>query len=87
MCEQCEELCNTIPIRYPKEYLHMVQQIREFIDGNLLELLSGSPGLDEVANGAWEDVMHHTFRCTNCKQEFSLTVDTYHGSGGSWEPK
>ena len=64
----------------------MIEQIRGFIRNDVLKIVSGSPDFGQIGNGAWEDIMHHTFRCTNCGQAFSLSVDTYHGNGGVWEP-
>jgi hypothetical protein len=31
-------------------------------------------------------VLGYGFRCTSCGQLFSLSAETYHGSGGHWQP-
>jgi hypothetical protein len=60
-------------------------------DGTIIEL----PDLDSinqnsfasVASGAaWGDIVEYNFYCSNCNERFSLYAETYHGSGGYWEP-
>ena len=34
----------------------------------------------------WPDIILHHFRCTSCQLMFRFAVNTYHGSGGEWEP-
>lgn len=36
--------------------------------------------------GPWPDVLLYFFSCTVCAQTFQLSVDTFHGFGGSWSP-
>jgi hypothetical protein len=33
----------------------------------------------------WPDYINNLFQCTACGLQFRLEVETYHGSGGSWE--
>lgn len=33
---------------------------------------------------AWPDVLRVELECPACRQRFSLSCETYHGSGGRW---
>lgn len=37
--------------------------------------------------GLWNDIVEYRFRCNTCSEVFSLHAETYHGSGGYWEPE
>jgi len=37
--------------------------------------------------GPYDDLLLFKFCCTTCEQEFSLSAETYHGSGGFWGPQ
>jgi hypothetical protein len=59
-------------------------------DGTIDELRSSpsSARLCElVADAPWEDYVEHRFRCSHCGELFWLHAETYHGSGGYWEPE
>ncbi len=61
------------------------------VDGTIVEVPSQSPIHREPffavsIDGPWDDVIGYGFRCTSCGQLFSLSAETYHGSGGEWRP-
>jgi hypothetical protein len=37
-------------------------------------------------NGTWPDYFEYYFRCMSDGRRYRLSVETYHGSGGSWMP-
>lgn len=61
-------------------------------EGVLVELDSG-PMAGAIAfadlnpNGPYDDLLLYNFSCTSCGQQFQLSAETYHGSGGSWGPR
>ena len=54
----------------------------------LLEQTLPSGWVKQLVNfdlsGQYEDVLDFNFRCVGCSAAFSLTAETYHGSGGKW---
>lgn len=47
-----------------------------------------SVSFGELAKGAaWDDYVEYHFRCLHCDEKFLLHAETYHGSGGYWEPQ
>jgi hypothetical protein len=91
-CEKCAELCVRYQIQQPRELRKAIDIARQNIeDGTIVELQSSSPvsqvPFSALASGAaWNDIVEHRFRCANCGELFSLHAETYHGSGGYWEP-
>ncbi|MCW5610565.1 MAG: hypothetical protein KIS83_07765 [Rubrivivax sp.] len=62
-------------------------------DGTLQEIApDAESGLETgaflpVAVGQeWPDTFNFWFACVACGERFKLQADTYHGSGGSWQP-
>jgi len=51
---------------------------REGIAAGILEVVDGSLG--------WSDVLECLLRCRNRGTRFRLSCETYHGSGGRFEP-
>lgn len=92
-CEKCSDLCVRYSIRHPNELRQAINIARQNIeDGTIVELENPSPlndvSFSDLASGAaWGDTVEHHFRCSNCGEQFSLHAETYHGSGGYWEPK
>lgn len=92
-CEKCSDLCVRYPIRQPNDLLKAIKIAKQNLeDGTIIEL----PDLESinqysfsaVASGeAWGDIVEYNFYCSNCSEQFRLHAETYHGSGGYWEPK
>ena len=48
--------------------------------------LSGKIQIEDVPNeGPWPDYIEMYFEDTDSQDIYRLTVETYHGTGGSWE--
>lgn len=92
-CARCEDLCVRYAIRHPRELRKAIQIAAENIaDKTLIEVIPDSPwvsvSFDKLAAGAaWDDYVEYHFRCLRCNEAFWLHAETYHGSGGYWEPK
>jgi hypothetical protein len=92
-CDRCADLCVRYAIRHPRELRKAIQIAAENIaDKTLVEVLPDSPWVsvscNELAKGAaWDDYVEYHFRCLHCEEKFWLHAETYHGSGGYWEPK
>ena len=87
MCHRCDGFNEIIEISLPYEYFHLVSQLKDLVSQGAF-LVKGDCSLDEIQEGkTWPaDHITHHFICTNCKKKFTLSVETYHGRGGSWEP-
>ncbi len=92
-CARCEDLFVRYAIRHPRELRRAIQIAAENIsDRTVVEVIPDSPcvsvSFDKLAAGAaWDDYVEYHFRCLHCNEEFWLHAETYHGSGGYWEPK
>jgi hypothetical protein len=91
-CERCSTLRQRFEIRVPADLSKAIRVARDNVaDGTIVEVPSPLPGINKpfssiLADGPWDDSMAYEFRCTTCGQLFSLSADTYHGSGGEWRP-
>jgi hypothetical protein len=95
-CARCQELAVEIRIRTPSELEKAIRVAQDNLaDSTIREVSVSNPhgqshgqcSFSEVAAGAiWDDVLNYQFECCNCAQKFSLTAETYHGSGGAWQP-
>lgn len=92
-CDQCADLCVRYAIRHARELRKAIQIAAENIaDKTIVEVIPENPWVSvsfvELAKGAaWDDFVEYHFRCRHCDEEFWLHAETYHGSGGYWEPK
>lgn len=94
-CERCNDLCVTYIIRTPSELNKAIVVASENLkDGTIEEIPSTAPIFErhipfaEIAAGSnTTDLLEYRFRCRGCGEVFSLTAETYHGSGGSWQPE
>lgn len=88
-CERCNDLCVRFDIRSPYQLKQAIKIVNEnIVDGTIFEIsLGGRLGFSKLAvDCRWSDVIACRFKCSSCGEEFSLHVETYHGSGGCWEP-
>lgn len=92
-CNRCADLCVRYAIRSPRELHKAIQIAQEKIaDKTIAEVTSDRPSVSvpfvDLVNGApWGDYVEYHFHCIQCDEAFWLHVETYHGSGGCWEPK
>ncbi len=87
MCYKCDGFSETIEIKHPYELFNLVEQLKEVINEGTMRILESNCNLDDIRKNSPfpEDVIYHVFQCTDCNLKFSLCVETYHGSGGTWE--
>jgi hypothetical protein len=87
-CPRCDDLCQEVPIRGPRELEKVVRVARANLeDGTIVEITSGeesTPLSTWTSNGPLPDIMRTEFRCIACGEVFLLRRDTYHGRAGSW---
>lgn len=92
-CKGCADLCVRYRIRQPRELRNAIDIASQNIeDGTIVEVPDASSenqfSFSALASGAvWGDTIEHHFRCVNCGELFYLHAETYHGSGGYWEPE
>ena len=92
-CEKCEDLCVRFAIHAPYQLRQAIRIAKQNLDDLTLSEIEESPfsmqaSFSQVADGGpWDDVVGYRFRCTSCGEMFSLHAETYHGSGGYWEPE
>lgn len=91
-CASCRDLCVRYRIDSPSELRKAIKIAFENVqDGTLLEAVPPEQGtvptFSQLAQGAaWNDVVSFSFECQTCGESFRLFAETYHGSGGYWEP-
>ena len=93
-CTHCYDLCVRFPARTPGELRKTISIVASnTADGTLKEVApdpssghSTGPFGPVAAGTEWPDTFNFWFECTNCGERFSLQADTYHGSGGTWQP-
>lgn len=79
MCKCCQTFAVSVPIKKPEELEALHERL--FFDGvksGVLEIVDGSL--------QWSDHIDCTLRCLFCKQQFRLSCETYHVSGGQFGP-
>jgi hypothetical protein len=92
-CDHCADLCVRYAIRSLRELRKAIQIAAENIAAKTLEEVIPDRTLDSVSlvelekGSAWDDYVEYHFRCLYCDETFWLHAETYHGSGGYWEPK
>ena len=95
-CPQCEHMAEESRAASPG-------QLRQLIDGAQAEVRNGvleegehpgdggggpqPPFMEVPKAGPWPDAFAYGFRCSSCGQAFTLSAETYHGSGGRWRPQ
>jgi hypothetical protein len=91
-CPSCSDLCVRYRIGSPSELSKAIRiAFQNVQNGTLREVFlsenGNGPPLGELAQGAaWNDLVSFGFKCQACGQSFRLHAETYHGSGGYWEP-
>jgi hypothetical protein len=86
MCNKCKGFSERLSINSSREYLDFVHQLDKLVAAGTFRLIRGCPLKKLLEHQQWpSDVVTHIFECSNCGQRFRLAVDTYHGSGGTWE--
>ena len=96
MCEHCKEVQTNYEIRSPNELRKAIRVVRANLkDGTIAQSSYWPEGIMKIENepfenikdsGPFDDVMQYYFECPKCSQIYSLSCETYHGSGGEWVP-
>ena len=92
-CNKCQDLCIRFPISQPHELRRAIEISKQNVeDGTICEVpdthsVSQVSFSDLAAGKPWGDMVILRFRCNSCGEVFTLHAETYHGSGGSWEPE
>lgn len=92
-CEKCKDLCVRFAIRQPHELRRAIQIVKQNLDDGTITEVSNSDSISQVTFAAlakgeqWDDIVGYRFLCSSCGALFSLHAETYHGSGGYWEPE
>lgn len=91
-CANCHDLCIRVRIRSPQDLERAIRIASKNVeDGTVVEIEKPNPQgavpFSSLAKGGqWDDLVSFRFKCPNCGEEFSLSAETYHGSGGYWQP-
>jgi hypothetical protein len=91
-CDRCQNLKIEYKIRSPRDLEKAIHVISDNLhDGTLRRSDYWPKGKIRVEmppfeEGIWGDLIIYYFECAGCGQLFSLSAETYHGSGGSWRP-
>jgi hypothetical protein len=88
MCEKCDGFNEEIKIGHPHELHNLLDDIKEIINEKAMSLEESNCNIDDIErNKPWpDDLIELVLKCSYCGQKFVLSVETYHGSGGSWKP-
>ena len=92
-CPRCEELCVKFAIRSPGELQKAIRIAQQNLQDKTLKEASENDAENQtsfakVASGeSWGDSLSYRFLCSSCSEVFLLHAETYHGSGGYWEPE
>ena len=92
-CAKCNDLCVRYAIEHPSDLRQAIKIAKQNIeDATISEVhnlnsISQASCSELAAGEAWDDVLYYRFICTACGEIFLLHAETYHGSGGYWEPE
>ena len=90
-CETCADLRQTHRIGNARKLEQAFRVIQENIDdGTIVEVDRTNEFAPDtfdsiVKSDTRPDYIENHFKCTSCGCYFRLAVETYHGSGGTWE--
>jgi hypothetical protein len=95
-CERCADLRAPFPITSDAALRNAIRVVHDNLKDKTLVEVHYAPGAvvplrpSKFAylqpDGPWDDFLAYYFACTACGQPYRLSAETYHGSGGSWEP-
>lgn len=94
-CPKCDELHVATGIRSPAELSRAMRIVRaNLADGTIQQVVVPTDDRPHATpfflslgdSGPWPDFVNFQFACTMCGSRFELVAETYHGSGGHWQP-
>ena len=92
-CEACDAFDVEIAIHGPRHLRQVVAKIRTAVGARQLVPHDGRDSGDQDSRPSFADldldasipdVLDYSFRCPACGAGYRLTVESYHGSGGTW---
>lgn len=93
-CDRCQSLAKEYSINSAVELKVVARMLcAELAVGTIVEDAYWPEGQIRIAQppfaqfpieGPWPDYCEYYFRCTTCSCLFRLSVETYHGMGGTW---
>jgi hypothetical protein len=95
-CSRCQDLRTTLQIKNADDMTNVLKVIRDNLgDGTLVEAAYWPDGQVKVdrpnftsipTGGPWPDYFEYYFSCATCRQLYRLSVEAFHGIGGTWSP-
>ena len=91
-CEKCHDLCVRFAIRQPSQLKEAIKIAGQNLADQTISEIKDPDSICQatfselIAGGHWDDVLSYRFKSNSCGEEFLLHAETYHGSGGYWEP-
>lgn len=87
MCLKCEGFAERIELKHPQAIYELVGEIEQVLSEGTLAFAGGNCLLADIRPGhPWpQDYIELAFKCPACEKRFRFSVETYHGSGGSWD--
>lgn len=89
-CDRCQNMDEYVRFRTRGELFKTIGIIRQAVSAGDIEEVDAGPMKGIVAfgdlseTGPLDDLLLYRFQCPDCRQNFMLGAETYHGSGGSW---
>jgi hypothetical protein len=89
MCVGCEARFRVLEVTNPQSYRLLMHELAQDIGNGKLNELGDLPSIAQIVQN-WPlqnvDYVNRTVQCAACRQGFVISVETYHGLGGSWRP-
>jgi len=89
-CKKCEEAVQPQRIKRPDDLSRAILAAANAIELGILSYEGagawGDPFQSIARGDGWGDFVNNYFSCLSCGQWFNLQAETYHGSGGAFEP-
>ena len=91
LCEKCSNMKTRVRIRGLSDFDRVIGIVRESLKEGVIrhsaywpegKVLMEMPPFEKED---WGDFVLYYFECSACNQRFKLSVEMYHGSGGSWQ--
>jgi len=93
MCDLCEAFDTEIAIHGPAQLRRIAKKLQDAVRSGVFHATTPEPSdilgaqtpfSELVLDGVLPDHIDYDFRCNRCGATFSLSVETYHGQGGTW---
>ena len=91
-CKKCFHINNCFRIRCPSDFTKAVKVVHDNLKDGIIKQSTYWPQekslmeMPPFEKEEWGDFILYYFECSDCNQLFQLSVEMYHGGGGSWQP-